>query len=108
MADIAWNGKLVCPENALPRGCSVISAVDLSRSFSPQEWCLNLNARLLRLACYLRRMADPQKYRDEAARLRRRAEYVLDHDAKRQMLEVAAQYERLADSVALKRKGAVP
>jgi hypothetical protein len=49
-------------------------------------------------------MADPQKYRDEATRLRRRAEYVLDHDAKRQMLEVAAQYERLADSVTAKAK----
>jgi hypothetical protein len=54
-------------------------------------------------------MADPQKYRDEATRLRRRAEYVLDHDVKRQMLEVAAQYERLADNVvALKRKGIAP
>jgi hypothetical protein len=44
-------------------------------------------------------MANPNKYRDEAARLRRDAENVQSAVIKRQMLEIAAQYERLAESV---------
>jgi hypothetical protein len=44
-------------------------------------------------------MANPQKYRDDAARLRRVAEKTESPVIKRQMLEIAAQYERLAASV---------
>ena len=50
-------------------------------------------------------MADPQKYRDEAARLRREAEDVKEDDVKLQMLDLAAQYEKMAEGVAQKRIG---
>jgi hypothetical protein len=44
-------------------------------------------------------MPDPQKYRDQANRLRREARAVNDADLKMQMLDIAAQYERLAASL---------
>jgi hypothetical protein len=44
-------------------------------------------------------MADPQKYRDQAMRLRLQALAVNDADLKKQMMEIAAQYERLAASI---------
>jgi hypothetical protein len=44
-------------------------------------------------------MVDAQKYRNEAAKLRRDAEKVLSPVIKRQLLEIAARYERLAKSI---------
>jgi hypothetical protein len=44
-------------------------------------------------------MADPQKYRDDAAALRRVAERTQSPDIKRQMLAIADQYDRLAKSL---------
>jgi hypothetical protein len=44
-------------------------------------------------------MADPKKYRDEAERLRRKAEHIHDRDVRRQAIEIADQYDRLADSI---------
>ncbi|MDB5405414.1 MAG: hypothetical protein JWL84_326 [Rhodospirillales bacterium] len=41
-------------------------------------------------------MADPQKYRDEAKRLRLHAATVVDSEIQRQMISVATQYEQLA------------
>jgi hypothetical protein len=48
-------------------------------------------------------MADPQKYRELAARVRRDAEKVESPVIKRQMLEIADQYDQLAKSVAASR-----
>jgi hypothetical protein len=47
-------------------------------------------------------MADPQKYRDEAVRLRREAETIHDH------VDLATQYEKLAERLAEMHKGSVP
>jgi hypothetical protein len=44
-------------------------------------------------------MADPQKYRDDAAGLRRVAEKTQSPVIKRQMLQIADQYDRLAESL---------
>jgi hypothetical protein len=49
-------------------------------------------------------MADPQKYRLEAKRLRLAAETASSFEIKRQMLDIAAQYERLAVSLEAMRK----
>jgi hypothetical protein len=53
-------------------------------------------------------MADPKKYRDQAAKLRHDAEKVQSPVIKRQMLEIAAQYERLAKSVEASRDQGEP
>jgi len=45
-------------------------------------------------------VADPQKYRDEAERLRREAEDSLDPDMRRTLLDIAGLYERMADALA--------
>jgi len=44
-------------------------------------------------------VADPKKYRDQAAKLRHDVEDVQSPVVKRQMLEIAPHYERLAKSV---------
>ena len=44
-------------------------------------------------------MADPQKYRDEAKRLRAEAELMPDFNTKRQILQIAKMYDRLADNI---------
>jgi hypothetical protein len=49
-------------------------------------------------------MADPQKYRLEARRLRLDAEVVNDAEVKNQMLTIAGQYERLAVSLEARTK----
>ncbi len=41
------------------------------------------------------RMIDPQRYRDNAARIRRLAEDITDPEVKGQMLKVAAEYDDL-------------
>jgi hypothetical protein len=46
----------------------------------------------------------PQKYRDDAARLGLQAASARDSDARRQMLDIAAQYERLAASLEARNK----
>jgi hypothetical protein len=48
--------------------------------------------------------ATPQKYREQATRLRREARAVNDADLKRQMLDIAAQYVRLAASLEARMK----
>jgi hypothetical protein len=48
-------------------------------------------------------MADPQKYRDEAERLRREAADTADVDARRTMLDIAKLYDRLAETLARQR-----
>jgi hypothetical protein len=50
------------------------------------------------------RMIDPQRYRDNAARVRRLAEDIADPEVKRQMLKVATEYDdlvRVAESQAV-------
>jgi hypothetical protein len=49
-------------------------------------------------------MADPQKYRDEAERLRKEAATV-DADVRETMLDIAKLYERLADTIERQRRG---
>jgi hypothetical protein len=49
-------------------------------------------------------MADPQKYREQAVRLRLEARAVNDSDLRNHMLEIAAQYERLAASIEARKK----
>jgi hypothetical protein len=49
-------------------------------------------------------MADSQKYRDQAKRLRLEARAVNDANLKNQMLDIAAQYERLAASLEARKK----
>jgi hypothetical protein len=44
-------------------------------------------------------MVDPKKYREEAERLRKKAEKSIDSRLQQTMLDIAAQYERLAKSV---------
>jgi hypothetical protein len=44
-------------------------------------------------------MADPQKYRLEAKRIRLEAETTSSPEIRRQLLDIAAQYERLAVSL---------
>ena len=44
-------------------------------------------------------MADAQKYRDEAKRLRQEAEHIPDINTKRQVLQIAKMYDRLADNI---------
>jgi hypothetical protein len=46
----------------------------------------------------------PQKYRDEAKRLRLEAAFVASPEVSRQMLDIAGQYDRLAASIELLRK----
>jgi hypothetical protein len=49
-------------------------------------------------------MATPEKYRERAARLRMEARAVNDLDLRNQMLDIAAQYERLAASIEGRKK----
>jgi hypothetical protein len=49
-------------------------------------------------------MATPQKYRDDAARLRLEAAVVKAPEIRRQMLDIAAQYERLAAAIEAREK----
>jgi hypothetical protein len=51
-------------------------------------------------------MADPMKYRDEAARLRVEALATPDHEVMETILKVAHLYERLADQIEKRRKEA--
>jgi len=44
------------------------------------------------------RSARADKYREEAARLRREAEDMKHSENRQQLLDIAAQYDRLADS----------
>jgi hypothetical protein len=44
-------------------------------------------------------MDDPKKYREEAERLRSKAEKSIDPKLQQTMLDIAAQYERLAKSI---------
>jgi hypothetical protein len=44
-------------------------------------------------------MLDPQQFRDEAERFRRRVECESDHEIRRQMIEIAEQCERLAELI---------
>jgi hypothetical protein len=44
-------------------------------------------------------MADPQKYRDDAARLRAKAEATADPELKRQLLEIAKLHDWRADDI---------
>jgi hypothetical protein len=50
-------------------------------------------------------MTDPQKYRDAAERLRKKAVGIEDPDDRRGMLEIAALYERLAGQPAKAHEG---
>jgi hypothetical protein len=43
--------------------------------------------------------ATAQRYREEAERVRRDAEHITDQIIRRQLLDIAAQYERLADNL---------
>ena len=43
--------------------------------------------------------ANAPRYREEARRIRRDAERITDEKTRRQMLDVAAQYDRLADAL---------
>jgi hypothetical protein len=49
-------------------------------------------------------MADPQKYREHATHLRFEAALINDPEIRLQMLDIAAQYERLAASVEARMK----
>jgi hypothetical protein len=49
-------------------------------------------------------MANPQKYRREAKRLRLEAEMASSPDIRLQMLDIAAQYERLPASLEARKK----
>jgi hypothetical protein len=51
-------------------------------------------------------MADPQKYRDRAKRLRLEAESASSDEIRLQMFDIAAQYERLATSLEARTKTA--
>jgi hypothetical protein len=46
------------------------------------------------------KMADPQKYRDEADRIVAEAKLIEDGEAKERAIEIARQYQRLAEIVA--------
>jgi len=48
-------------------------------------------------------MADPQKYRDDAARLRAEAPIIGEEDLKRQILEITRLYDRLAENIEKRR-----
>jgi hypothetical protein len=48
--------------------------------------------------------ADPQKYRDEGARIRAEAETTIDTEHKAKLLEIASLYQNLAENVADGRK----
>jgi hypothetical protein len=50
-------------------------------------------------------MADPQKYRDRAARLRAEAERATDPEVRAQLREIALQYEKLAEGLERRRIG---
>jgi hypothetical protein len=50
-------------------------------------------------------MADPQKYRDRAARLREEAERAIDPETRAQLLAIALQYEKLAEGLERRRIG---
>jgi hypothetical protein len=50
-------------------------------------------------------MADPQKYRDKAARLRREAEAAKDPTIKHALFRIADQYDSLARSVEATQRG---
>jgi hypothetical protein len=45
------------------------------------------------------RMANPEKYRDEAARLRKEGAKEPDFNVRRQILQIAKLYDRLGDSI---------
>jgi hypothetical protein len=45
------------------------------------------------------------RYKDEASRIRREAETMISDTVRFQLLEIARQYELLADSVLLTRRG---
>jgi hypothetical protein len=49
-------------------------------------------------------MADPQKYCDQAKRLRLQAALANDTEVRQQMIDIAAQYERLAASIEARKK----
>ena len=51
-------------------------------------------------------MADPQKYREHAVHLRIESSLVNDAEVRLQMLDIAAQYERLAASLEARTKAA--
>jgi hypothetical protein len=57
-------------------------------------------ALLLKLA-----VADPKKYRDEAAKLRQEAAEISDVETRRTMLDIAGLYDRMADTLAKQRHG---
>jgi hypothetical protein len=48
-------------------------------------------------------MANPIKYREEVERLRKEAAATTDAEARRTMIEIAALYERLANTLARQR-----
>jgi hypothetical protein len=78
--------------------------------FSEDAWrdIAAVAARLLRgeldLMYPCSNMAEPQKYRDDAARLRRETGAVKDPEVRSQILDIAAQYERLAASIEARKK----
>ena len=45
-------------------------------------------------------IGDPNKYRDEAEHLRRKAEKSIDPGLQQTMLDIAGLYERMADGIA--------
>jgi hypothetical protein len=49
-------------------------------------------------------MADPQKYSDEADRILAEADTIGDHEARERLIEIARQYQRLAEIVAKRPK----
>src|SRR5258708_416384 len=53
---------------------------------------------------YILRMADPNKYRDEAERLRREAAENDSHDVRGTMLDIAELYYRLAETLEKQRR----
>ncbi len=49
-------------------------------------------------------MADPKKYRDEAERLRKEADETGDTETRQTMLDIAALYERVAETLSKQRQ----
>ncbi|MDB5406606.1 MAG: hypothetical protein JWL84_1518 [Rhodospirillales bacterium] len=78
--------------------------------FSEEAWrdIAAVAARLLRgeldLMYPCSNMAEPQKYRDEAARIRVEAETMHEAEAKARLLEIARHYDALAENVAKRPK----
>jgi hypothetical protein len=50
-------------------------------------------------------MADPQKYREQAARIREEAAQVADAGRRQKLLDLAELYERLADQIEKRKSG---